>query len=103
MTTDPTVTSEAPEESVLDEAKRLIHGSRQADYGSPRDSFKTIADMWSPILGVDVSAEQVVLCMATLKIARMVTGGGYHRDSVVDLAGYAGVLEMVHHDIRDDV
>lgn len=95
------MTAPETESTILDEAKRLIHGARQADYGSPRENFTDIAALWSPILGVEVLPEQVVMCMITLKVARLKKG--YHRDSVVDIAGYAGVLEMVHNDMKDDV
>ena len=71
---------------ILSEANRLIHGDRQAAYGPPRENFKRIGRGWEIILGVDVTAEQVALCMAWLKIARLCEGP--HRDSYVDGAAY---------------
>src|SRR5437879_2041039 len=75
----------ARSESVLEEAQRIIHGQRRQDYGGPLESFDRIGRLWSPILGVDVTAEQVALCMIALKIARAMQG--FHRDSIVDIAG----------------
>lgn len=80
-------------ESVLQEAQRIIHGQRRQDYGGPLDSFERIGKLWAPILGVDVTAEQVALCMIGLKIARAMQG--FHRDSIVDIAGYAGCIELI--------
>ena len=71
---------------VLDFAIALINGDRERDYGTPAENFGRIADGWSVILGNEVSAEQVALCMAWLKIARLVNGP--HEDSYVDAAAY---------------
>ena len=71
---------------VLDFATALINGDRERDYGTPAENFGRIADGWSVILQSDVSAEQVALCMAWLKIARLVNGP--HEDSYVDAAAY---------------
>jgi hypothetical protein len=71
---------------VLDFAIALINGDRERDYGTPAENFGRIADGWSVILQSDVSAEQVALCMAWLKIARLVNGP--HEDSYVDAAAY---------------
>lgn len=80
-------------DSILTEAEHIINGQRRDDYGEVLPSFQRIADLWSPILGVTVTPEQVALCMIQLKIAR--TLHGWTRDSVVDIAGYAGCLEKI--------
>jgi hypothetical protein len=82
-----------PNESVLAEAVRLITKERRADYGDVRESFDTIAQLWAPILRVPVSGEAVALCMIQLKVARALNG--YQRDSLVDIAGYAGCLALL--------
>ena len=73
---------------ILEEAARLIgsDGDRERDYGTPQENFKRIADGWAVILQADVSDEQVALCMAWLKLARLVNGP--HPDSYVDAAAY---------------
>ena len=82
----------APERvEVLREAASLISGDREQDYGPPAKNFATIAGLWSQILGIEVTPQQVALCMIQLKMARMVNGGGTKRDSLVDIAGYAGL------------
>lgn len=75
---------------VLERAKNIINGDRRAEYGPPKDSFNRIADLWATTLGHPVSPEQVALCLAQLKIARLIQTPG-HADSWVDLAGYAAL------------
>ncbi|WRH62023.1 MAG: DUF6378 domain-containing protein [Fuscovulum sp.] len=71
---------------ILAKADELIHGDRQAHYGTPQENFARIAAGWSVILGKPVTPEQVALCMSWLKIARLVNGP--HDDSYVDGAAY---------------
>lgn len=79
--------------NILEEANELIHGERRKDYGDPIESFQRIADLWKPILKVDITTEQVALCMIQLKVARFLNGGT--RDSMVDVAGYAGCIGLI--------
>ena len=82
------------QETVLQEADRLVSGDRQSAYGHPFEDFTRTGKLWAPILDVpEVTAEQVALCMAALKISRLCHR--YKRDSAVDLAGYAKCLDLV--------
>ena len=74
-------------EGVLDEAKRIVNGARNEDYGTPEDNFARIATMWSVILGTEVTPRQVATCMIALKLAR--DAFQPKRDNLVDIAGYA--------------
>ena len=76
----------AKRSDVLKQAEALITGDRQEAYGPPSVNFSRIAAGWAVILEQPVSAEQVALCMAWLKIARLVNGP--HEDSYVDGAAY---------------
>ena len=71
---------------VLATADKLINGARQAHYGTPQENFARIAAGWSVLLKTDVTPEQVALCMAWLKLARLVNGP--HDDSYIDGAAY---------------
>lgn len=75
-------------ESVLNSAKEIVLGGRDEEYGGPEDSFNTIANLWSAYRGESYSAADVALMLAMLKIARL-KNNPTHRDSWVDLAGYA--------------
>jgi nucleoside 2-deoxyribosyltransferase len=85
---------EVVEEDPMEEAARLIHGERQGVYGHPFEDFSKTASLWSPILGVSVTPEQVALCMLQVKISRLLQSPD-HRDSLVDTHGYLGTYKMV--------
>ena len=85
-------------ESILDEAKRIVHGDRGENYGHPFEDFSRTAKIWSAILGIDVTPEQVALCMIGLKISREVNRP--KRDNIVDGAGYFETLDMVKKERR---
>ena len=80
-------------ESILEEAQRLVHGDRQSAYGHPLDDFTRTAAIWSAILEVPVTAEQVGLCMIGVKISRQCNAP--RRDNMTDAAGYAATVQMV--------
>ena len=81
------------QESILDEAKRIVHGERGENYGHPFEDFSRTARIWSAVLGIEVTPEQVALCMIGLKISREVNRP--LRDNIVDGAGYFETLDMV--------
>lgn len=86
-------------ETVLVEAERLVGGDRQMDYGHPRPDFARTGRMWGAILGIeDVSPEEVGLCMIALKLSREVNA--HKRDNIVDMAGYARCVDLIHGDGR---
>lgn len=75
-------------EPIETHAQKLVrNGARQAAYGHPRHDFERTAKIWSGILGTDVAAEDVALCMVGLKMSRL-KSTPHHGDSVVDAAGY---------------
>jgi hypothetical protein len=77
--------------AVLQDALHLINGSRQEQYGPPVESFERIAVMWTAYLRHPVTARDVCLLMALLKIAR--EAHGHKADNLVDAAGYVGLAE----------
>jgi hypothetical protein len=80
-------------ESILEEAKRIVHGERGENYGHPFEDFSRTAKIWSAIMDVEVTPEQVALCMIGVKISREVNRP--KRDNIVDGAGYFETLDMV--------
>ena len=73
------------------EAVRLVTGDRQAAYAHPSVNFSRIAALWSPILGIEVTPEQVALCSVQIKIAREIHA--HKADNVVDAIGYLLCLD----------
>lgn len=80
-------------ETVLDEAKRLVYGAREASYGHPREDFTRTAAIWTAMTGTTITAPQVALMMIGLKLSRLCHD--HKRDSIVDVAGYAATYERV--------
>lgn len=78
---------------VLDEAKKIINGQRQNEYGTPEDSFQRIADYWNTYLnhiGVRyLEPEDVAFMMVLFKLAR--EEHEHKRDNLTDLIGYAAL------------
>ena len=81
-------------QNCLQTADSLVSGDRQQDYGHPIEDFRKTAKIWSAILGIDVTPEQVALCMVGVKISREVNK--HKADNIVDGCGYFRTLEMIH-------
>lgn len=84
-------TSPPTPESVLQEAHRLTHGPRQADYSHPLDDYTRTAGMVNAMLAHKLKEpllpEEVTLIMCLVKISRQVHRP--KRDNMVDNAGYS--------------
>lgn len=84
------VERQAPGQSEMLEANRLVNGCRQADYGTPRENYEGIAKVWSgilsPILKRDITPEEAALMMVGLKLQRQAMK--HKRDNLVDAHGY---------------
>jgi len=74
----------------LDEAEKLINGQRAKEYGPAKFNHERIAKIWSVVLGVEVTAQQVVACMVGVKLARLAESME-HDDSWIDIIGYAAL------------
>ena len=82
--------------SVLKEANKIIYGDREQTYGKPSRNLDTIAKMWNAYLSAvdkrDLNAKDIAVMMILLKSARLANQPS-HRDSVVDICGYAALIE----------
>jgi hypothetical protein len=81
-------------EPITSEAYRITNRDRRDVYGHPFDDFSRIGKMWAGVFGHDVTPEQVCLCMILVKVGRLCHSPG-HRDSLVDVAGYANTGDMI--------
>ena len=77
-------------EDILKSAIGLINGDRAKDYGDAFENHKRIAQLWSVVFGIKVTAQQVVLCLILLKVARLIYSPS-KKDSWIDIAGYSGI------------
>jgi hypothetical protein len=84
--------------SVLEEAEKIIYGDREKTYGHPSKNLRNIASMWTTYLNANwgdtfiLSPKDVAVMMILLKAARLANDIN-HRDSVVDICGYAALIE----------
>ena len=82
----------ARQRNVLQEANDAVYGEREASYGHPRDDFMRIATLWTAYLNARttriIDSRDVACMIVLLKMARLLETPT-HRDSWVDLAGYA--------------
>lgn len=85
--------------SVLAEAEAIVHGPRQADYGTPLDNHQRTANLWNAYLATAGEERPAPLsprdvCM--LNILQKISRDRFcpKRDNLVDIAGYAENARM---------
>lgn len=88
-----------PKTSVLEEAQTIIYGDREKTYGHPAKNLKTIANMWTAYMNnssddanFSITAKDVAAMMMLVKVARFANDPS-HRDNLVDVCGYAALIE----------
>jgi hypothetical protein len=81
---------------LLDAARTIAERGRI--YGDAAANMAKTAQLWSLVLGVDVTPVQCALCLIQLKVARLLVTPD-HSDSAVDIAGYAAVLCEAQQDV----
>lgn len=87
--------------SVLALAEEITSSERVIQYGHPSKNFADIAKMWSVILNVEVTPQQVGLCNIATKICREINS--QKRDNLVDICGYAKAIDLVNlYDYHED-
>lgn len=84
---------------MLKHAAELVGGERATDYGDKLTNHERIAALWNYWLvqqgkPAEITPYDVAMMMLLLKVARLMNSPG-HRDSHVDLAGYAAILEEI--------
>ena len=85
----------SPRAELLDEAKRLVCGDRQDDYGPPSESFSRIALTMTALGfrapgGGNIMPHDVSLLLICVKLARLVNSPEL-KDGWLDVAGYAAL------------
>lgn len=86
-------------ETILDEALRITSVDRAEAYGSALADAQRWAQIASAVTGADLRPEHFPLVMLAVKLSRASQAPHcYHRDSIVDIAGYARVAEKIIED-----
>jgi hypothetical protein len=96
------------DETILQEADRLVSGDRGAHYGHPLDDYTKTGTFWGAMLHgwakeaaasttpIPVPPELAALMMIAVKLSREVHV--HKRDNLVDTAGYAKCVQMIHEE-----
>lgn len=84
----------------LNEALRLTANDRQNSYGDKSKNHCNIGALWSAYLGREITARDVSLMMALLKIARTKLGR-HDDDDYIDGAAYIAIAGEIAHDNQD--
>lgn len=79
---------------ITDEAVEKVFGERQEDYGHPADDFKRSAAAINALYGTNFQPHDIPVLMSLMKLSRLVQSPR-HRDSWVDMVGYALTAERV--------
>lgn len=103
MVTTATNLPDSPDEvksAIAAEAAKIVNGARRGAYGTPEQNFQRIATLWTAYIGLrnpdlqtqglapSIEPHDVAAMMRLLKEARLIETPD-HRDSFVDLVGYA--------------
>jgi len=98
------VTGKPYKETVAQEANRIVNGDRRGNYGSPLKDFGRTSGMLNALLAhklrEKLSEEDVSLIMICVKLSRLANSPD-HRDSLVDICGYALTYELVQSERKD--
>lgn len=82
-------------DTVCQEADRLVSVDRQNQYGHPFDNFSDISVGWNIIAETqNITAEKVGLMMIWVKICR--EKFKHKRDNLVDIAGFAKTIDLIY-------
>ena len=83
-------------ENCLEEAGKIVRGSREDTYGPAERNLSRIAEMWSAYLSMPLTARQVAVMMVLLKASRDAFKPKH--DNMVDICGYAYLADMIDND-----
>jgi hypothetical protein len=104
-TTEETSSPDTARARILDEAMKITHHDRNSNYGNPEDNFQHIANLWNSYLRVSrkdmplINSGDVAVMNMLIKVARLGNNIA-HKDSAVDIAGYAACLGDIQENIN---
>ena len=86
----------SPTHSILTEAKSIVNGDRNEQYGDAKEAFTIYSDICKTNFGINVSPSDVCKVLMAVKLGRLKYK--YKRDSLVDLCGYAEILSRLEEE-----
>ena len=80
-------------ESILLQADKIVNGDRNEQYGDPNIAFEEYRTILKATFGIDLTSAQICKVLMAIKLGRMKYK--YKEDSLVDLCGYAEILNRL--------
>ncbi len=74
-------------------------GERNADYGDAVESFEIVAKIANAITGLNLTPAQCRKVLLAVKLTR--ERYNHKRDNLIDLCGYADILELIETSTTD--
>jgi hypothetical protein len=83
--------------SILTEAESIVNGDRNVQYGNPNEAFKEYSNILETTFGIKLTPAEICKVQIAVKLGRLKYK--HKRDSVVDLCGYAEILNRLENGI----
>lgn len=83
--------------SILTEAESIVNGDRDVQYGDPNEAFKEYSNILETTFGIKLTPAEICKVQIAIKLGRLKYK--HKRDSVVDLCGYAEILNRLENGI----
>jgi uncharacterized protein (DUF1015 family) len=83
--------------SILTEAESIVNGDRNVQYGDPNEAFKEYSNILEATFGIKLTPAEICKVQIAIKLGRLKYK--HKRDSVVDLCGYAEILNRLENGI----
>lgn len=81
--------------TILDKAKEIVKGDRNANYGDFKKNFEDISSITKVLTGKDITPEDCCKVLIAVKLAR--EGYRHKEDNLIDLCGYAYILNELNN------
>ena len=75
---------------ILEKANKLVSKDREKDYGDKVKNHENISKLWSAYKDIKITAHDVAIMMALLKVARTKLGA-VSEDTYIDMSAYGAI------------
>lgn len=89
--------NQSENQSVLKEAESIVNGDRDVQYGNPLQAFEEYSNILETNFGIKLTPAEICKVQMAIKLGRLKYK--YKRDSIVDLCGYAEILNRLENGI----
>ena len=83
-----------------DDAASLLTGDRDDSYGNPAETYQRVADLFEILTDITLDGGDIVLIFMLAKLSR--ESFKHKADNLVDLCGYADILNYIREHSTDE-